>query len=80
MTRLHELLWSVCRETESYRNGTDTNNHERPDCSCGCKWFVELSGSVGLDWGVCYCPQSPRAGLLTFEHMGCEFFEHGQDE
>jgi hypothetical protein len=70
----HDLLWKVCRETESFFSGEDTQGHNLPDCSCGCKWFVELEGSFGNDWGVCSCVKSPRAGLLTFEHMGCRQF------
>lgn len=67
----HNLLWQVCRDTEGYKTGTDTNDHSKPDCSCGCMFFHILAGINGGDWGVCCCPQSPRAGLLTFEHMGC---------
>ena len=44
---------------------------EGPDCSCGCKWFAKLDGKLGYDWGVCANPESPRVGLLTFEHQGC---------
>ena len=29
----------------------------------------------GCDWGVCIEPQTPRLGLLTFKHQGCEFLE-----
>ena len=50
-----------------------------PDCSCGCKFFIELSEPYSLDWGVCVKSRAPRAGLLTWEHQagfGC--FE--QDE
>ena len=47
---------------------------EAADCSCGCKHYVTLAGALGADWGVCTNPWSPRAGLLTFEHQGCEFF------
>ncbi len=39
------------------------------DCSCGCKYFIELQDSG--DWGVCSNPDSIRSGLLTWEHMGC---------
>ncbi len=46
-----------------------------PDCSCGCRYFVPLEGNLGLDWGVCVNPKSPRCGLLTFEHQGCKEFE-----
>lgn len=67
----HKELWLVCRDKKSYEDGTDTDNHNKPDCSCGCKFFHTLGGIVGMDWGVCCCQESPRAGLLTFEHMGC---------
>lgn len=46
------------------------------DCSCGCRHFLKLRGELGYDWGVCANPNSPRAGFLTFEHMGCKAFEH----
>lgn len=49
-----------------------------PDCST-CKWFVSLSPEdareglhVSHDFGVCANPVSPRAGLLTWEHMAGE--------
>jgi hypothetical protein len=45
-----------------------------PDCSCGCVFAAWLKGALGLDWCVCTNPNSPRAGLLTFEHQagyGC---------
>lgn len=54
-----------------------------PDCSYGCRHFYKLRGKrnepIRMDWGVCGNPQSPRAGLLTFEHQGCGMFEasHG---
>ena len=68
----HLLLWNVCKDKEAYQNGTDTDNHNKPDCSCGCKFHHMLAGINGMDWGVCCCLESPRAGLLTFEHMGCD--------
>lgn len=47
-----------------------------PDCSRGCKYFVELKEKLGYDWGVCANPNSPRAGLLTWEHQtGVDCFE-----
>jgi hypothetical protein len=39
-----------------------------PDCSSGCRHFWALDA----DWGVCCNPQSPRAGLLTWEHQAGE--------
>jgi hypothetical protein len=35
----------------------------------------KLAGQLGQDWGVCANLQSPRAGLLTFEHQGCPQYE-----
>ncbi len=47
------------------------------DCSSGCKFFLPLDGEIGYDWGVCGNRVSPRAGVLTFEHTGCSYFECG---
>ena len=53
----------------------DREQNYGPDCSCDCKFFMPLKGDLGNDWGVCINHQSPRKGLLTFEHQGCMFFE-----
>jgi hypothetical protein len=45
------------------------------DCSCGCKYFNPMEGQAGADWGVCMNVKSHRAGLLTFEHQGCQHFK-----
>jgi hypothetical protein len=45
-------------------------NQDYPDCSSGCRHWRALDA----DWGVCINPNSPRAGLLTWEHqagIGC---------
>jgi len=76
----HRRLWQVCRDQADYVAGRDTNHHENPDCSSGCKYFFPLEGKHGMDWGVCTEPRSPRAGLLTFEHMGCPFFAPEPDD
>ena len=70
---LHERLWAVCPIKGPYESGHDTNEHYKPDCSVGCIWFESLQAIA--DWGVCSCPFSPRAGLLTFEHQGCAEFK-----
>lgn len=54
--------------------------HNAADCSCGCRHFLALPEPLSLDWGVCINPRSPRSGLLTFEHQGCEFFEYDDTE
>lgn len=75
---LHDLLHLVCihRPTDFAPYGI--RQREAADCSCGCKHYVTLAGALGADWGVCTNPRSPRAGLLTFEHQGCEFFEYDE--
>lgn len=42
------------------------------DCSCGCVFARYLPRN--FDWLVCTNPDSPRRGLLTFEHQGCLAF------
>ena len=53
------------------------------DCSCGCDWYIALEDvgdeHLSMDWGVCSNPQSPRAGLLTFEHQGCREFKCSEE-
>lgn len=44
------------------------NDKNYPDCSCGCKFFIGLENQ-SADWGVCANPNSPRKGLLTWEHQ-----------
>lgn len=49
-----------------------------PDCSMGCVHFHPLYNKkwgADMDWGVCANPKSHRAGLLTWEHMGCPLCE-----
>ncbi|MFD6115734.1 DUF3027 domain-containing protein [Streptomyces yangpuensis] len=40
----------------------------------GCRFWVALSGELGLDWGACACADSPFDGQVRFEHDGCERF------
>lgn len=62
------------------------NAQSYADCSQGCKFFQPLHVEKNdypslpeyegpdMDWGVCTNPDSPRDGLLTFEHQagfGC---------
>jgi hypothetical protein len=78
MSELHQLLWTLCRKLPSDFTpfGQRDRDSAEPwqDCSCGCLHFLPLAGDLGNDWGVCANPQSPRAGLLTFEHQGCPQF------
>jgi hypothetical protein len=77
----HWHLHAVCRhlptdfEPYGFRGRDDGGN----DCSCGCRFFLPLQCQPS-DWGVCANPNSPRVGLLTFEHQGCHHFEMRPDE
>jgi hypothetical protein len=77
--RLFELAKAVESDFEPYgkrvRGGWDSS-----DCSCGCRHYAVLGGPLGHDWGVCMNKQSPRAGLLTFEHQGCPEFDQNVGE
>lgn len=75
----NELLWSVCIKLSSDFIPFGTRLREwGSDCSCMCKHFKPIEGKEGLDWGVCLNPNSPRKGLLTFEHMGCEQYDYDE--
>lgn len=73
----HKELWSsTCLLVGDFIPwGNRDRNKGGADCSCGCRFFHVLEGRRGGDWGVCFCAASPRAGLLTFEHQGCNHFE-----
>ena len=72
---MHEKLWQIVRRLNTDYEPFGKAEREGPDCSGGCRHFIKLAGDVGNDWGVCCNPESPRAGLLTFEHQGCTSFE-----
>lgn len=74
----HEELWRIVKKLPSDFQPDGERDRDAdwgPDCSCGCRHFIKLAGALGFDWGVCGNVQSPRCGLLTFEHMGCKAFE-----
>jgi hypothetical protein len=72
---LHEYLHTVNRHLSLDFETYSERERDGADCSCGCKHFLKLTGKLGADRGACAKPVSPRAGLLTFEHQGCEQFE-----
>ena|SRR5579864_2366934 len=74
----HWHLMAVCIQLPTDYEPYGYRVRDGNDCSCGCKWFLELA-THPYDWGVCSNPRSPRCGLLTFEHQGCQFFEHDPD-
>lgn len=71
---LHSILRRLPSDFEPY--GQRSRDDGGPDCSCGCRHFQPLQ-VLPSDWGVCTHPDSPRCGLLTFEHQGCAQFEEG---
>ncbi len=85
MTHKH-LLSIVKRLPEDYSDyggnikRWEDPNKNYPDCSCGCKYALPLSGEFKYDWVVCANHKSHRCGLLTFEHQGCLNFESDPNE
>ncbi len=69
--RLLRLVKKLPQDFEPYGKQSREVDEYRCDCSCGCKFYRELDGDLGADWGVCTNPKSHRCGLLTFEHQGC---------
>jgi hypothetical protein len=69
----HGHLLAICIRLPTDYEPYGYRYRDGNDCSCGCKWFLPLE-VISTDWGVCANPQSPRCGLLTFEHQGCQFF------
>ena len=70
---LMKLVKRLDSDFEPY--GKRSRSDDGVDCSCECKHFLKLRSTLGSDWGVCANPNSPRAGLLTFEHQGCEQYD-----
>lgn len=85
---LRDQLWQVTKKLpsdfepwgERDREGGPSGQESTGDCSSGCRFFVPLDGKLGNDWGVCTNADSPRSGLLTFEHQGCPQFDYGNEE
>lgn len=71
----HELLLNRMVTLDTDFEPWGKRYRDAADCSCGCKHYAKLEGELGEDWGVCINPESPRAGLLTFEHQGCPQFK-----
>jgi|ERR1022692_1997445 hypothetical protein len=75
----HEQLWQIVSKLPTdFEPYGQIKRETICDCSSGCRLFHILAGSRSRDWGVCANQQSPRAGLLTFEHQGCLQFEEDQ--
>lgn len=83
MGSIHSNLFSVLKilPTDYQEYGGEIKrwadvDKDYPDCSRGCKHFVKLDRNLGNDWGVCANKNSPRAGMLTWEHQtGVNCFE-----
>jgi hypothetical protein len=73
---MHERLLRIVRRLDTdFEPFGSVIQDDRPDCSCGCRHFIQLAHEVGNEWGVCENRESPRGGLLTFERQGCAVFE-----
>ena len=40
----------------------------------GCRFYIRLQGKLRADWGAYSNARSPRDGIATFEHDGCDAF------
>lgn len=76
---LHAALIRLPEDFETWGNVSRDDPRYRGDCSCGCRFYFALEGSLGMDWGVCANPDSHRCGTLTWEHQGCLKFEPGPE-
>jgi hypothetical protein len=70
--RLHER-WCL-RQHIRYGSGHYQDAWYSEQCF-SCRFFLVFSHSIGEDWGVCANGASPRDGLVTFEHDGCEGYD-----
>ncbi|GGY33616.1 hypothetical protein GCM10010299_45130 [Streptomyces tanashiensis] len=60
--------------------GNPSYRDEWFDEQCGgCRFWIALSGDLGLDWGACTHAGSPFDGRVRFEHDGCEHFSVRDD-
>lgn len=76
---IHNAFKRVAPNWKDYMRGKYGVDTFGCDCSWGCKYFVDNVADIG-DWGVCINPKSPRAGMLTFEHMGCDHFRYSNQD
>ncbi len=77
MKATDKIFKATCSGWNEYMAGKMGVDAYGTDCSCGCKYFWDEVG-VSADWGLCLNKVSPRAGMLTWEHMGCAFFKEGK--
>ncbi|MEV7376465.1 DUF3027 domain-containing protein [Streptomyces sp. NPDC090301] len=60
--------------------GSPSYRDEWFDEQCGgCRFWIPLSGDLGLDWGACTHADSRFDGRVRFEHDGCEYFSVRDD-
>lgn len=72
MTHETHYRWVELVGTNHNRRDVNEEANERP-CVL-CEFYIELTGSLGNDWGVCSNADSPFDARLMFEHDGCEYF------
>lgn len=67
-----QIHWKLI---EKFPVHDEDQSHVSEECCCRqalfCPYYVALEGALGADWGVIVNPESPRFGLLTFEHADC---------
>lgn len=48
----HEHLFSIVQHKPTDFEPYGFRKRNDPDCSCGCRWYLEMPGKLGADWGV----------------------------
>ena len=44
-----------------------------------CRYYCELDGPLGMDWGACLKPDGQYDRQVVFEHWTCRDFEYAPD-
>lgn len=68
----HERWITKLRNSYKWDSGNLADEHKQCEF---CKFYVEVSGDLGMDWGVCINEESPHDMQVVFEHFGCGFNE-----
>ena len=75
---------SECHQRWRSRRNRDTADPAYPhqwyaeQCG-GCRYWIALRGTLGLDYGLCSHTVSTYDGQLRFEHDGCDAYTQRED-
>ena len=72
---IHEKLAEMRFRPDEDKEAMDENGFIK-DQALHCAYYVPLEGSLGMDWGIIVNPNSPKFGLVVFEHSHCGCPDH----